>query len=131
MQIDQIRKELIEERRELLVSYCALVGIEVGHPEVALEDRLEEFCEVLVDYAGLIHFELLDNLSDEVEARQAVQEIYSGIVETTSMIVDFNDRYEGRLDAGKLKTFVKDLSRLGEALAERFDLEDKVLLAVT
>lgn len=129
MQINQIREELIEERRQLLVSYCALIGIEVGHPEAALEDRLEQFCEVLVDYASLIHFELLDNLALENHENRALREIYAGIIESTAMIVEFNDRYEGQLDAQKLRTFTEDISSLGEALAGRFDLEDRVLLS--
>jgi regulator of sigma D len=61
--------------------------------------------------------------------------IYPKIVQTTDSILRFNDKYQDAdlLNEGQelLVLLDADLSNLGETLAERIQLEDQVISAMT
>jgi regulator of sigma D len=46
------------------------------------------------------------------------------------LAVDFNEKYETLEEEGFLKTLSKDLSALGEVLATRIELEDRLIRAM-
>ena len=100
---------------------------------------MQDFCQALIDYAASAHFQLYRYISDKLERRTPVIEvagsIYPRIAQTTDMILRFNDRYEGvdlmRCDGAVLERLASDLSALGETLAERIQLEDRVISAMT
>jgi regulator of sigma D len=48
---------------------------------------------------------------------------------TTDSILDFNDKYDfqGNREAISLETLEQDLSRLGESIADRIELEDQLI----
>ena len=55
------------------------------------------------------------------------ESIYPRIAETTDAAVNFNDKYE-TLAEDELKTHLEnDLSKLGEELAMRIELEDRLI----
>jgi regulator of sigma D len=89
------------------------------------------FCQTLVDYAGLAHFELFEKLADEAAAESDIRDrargLYLPLVESTQRLVDFNDKYDAAAEAFSVDPLAEDLSRLGENLAARFELEDSLI----
>jgi len=122
----------LSERKELLARYWALseaVKTAKGAGASAVRSRLDRFCEVLVDYVSAGHFEVFRALIEQYERRggdsgEEATALYRLILPTTHVALDFNDRYfRGGSGAG----FARDLSRLGQVLASRFDWEDALI----
>jgi regulator of sigma D len=51
-------------------------------------------------------------------------------VETTDVILRFNDKYEAMSFDNSIEFLAVDLSNLGECLADRIQLEDQVIAAM-
>jgi len=131
---------LIRLRQEMFVSYCQLAGVStfdrrmVEQPK-AQSEQLREFCQVMVDYTAMGHFEVYQRIIDGKERRMAVKEVaaqvYPGIADTTNFLVDFNDKYvDFKGSEEELDELDNDLSKLGEVIATRGDLEDQILAAL-
>lgn len=126
----------LHARRNLLVHYFKLVGLKpLPQRPAALPEAsdVSEFCDVLLDYISTGHFEVYDQLIVETEslgkeALERAHSVYPQLRETTRVALDFNDRYETQQD--DLEQLDNDLSKLGEALMDRFDLEDQMLSIV-
>lgn len=125
----------LEERQSLLVQYCRLAGLppysENRGQLPALAD-IHLFCETLVDYVSAGHFELYDHIlqaagEHDKHAAEVAEQVYPGISETTETALAFNDRFGDADDSDPLKDFDQQLSRLGEAVELRLELEDKLL----
>ena len=90
---------LIRLRQDVVVSYCRLAGVssferrevEAHHVDA---DELRSFCQIMVDYTAMGHFEVYQRIIEGKERRQAVKEaaahVYPAIAETTDYLVDFN-----------------------------------------
>lgn len=116
----------LEERRDLLVSYCDVAGVQPYQPENPIERRLQDFCEILVDYISVGHFEMYQHLLDEgIADAELAEKIYPHIAATTERALEFNEKYES--SNTDWQSLPKDLSQLGVALAARFELEDKMI----
>ncbi|MBU0501128.1 MAG: sigma D regulator [Gammaproteobacteria bacterium] len=126
--------ELLSERQEVLVLYCKLAGIDPYSHQKPIQDELRDFCEVLIDYTALTHFEIYERIVEGKERRQNVietaEEVHSRITELTSDIVAFNDKYDESDHALILNHLEEDLSRLGVILAKRIELEDRIIRAL-
>jgi regulator of sigma D len=126
--------KLITERTEMLATYCRLAGVEPYTPEKSTQKLLQEFCQILVDYVAAGHFALYERIVEGKERRQEVANIaavvYSRIAETTDLALDFNDKYDCEDHCTVLDALAADLSRLGEELAVRIELEDRLLAAM-
>lgn len=130
----QMVDKLLKERREVIVMYCRVAGLEPYSAERPTIDLLQEFCQVLVDYSAFGHFEVYERIASGRERRQKVidiaEQVYSRIVEASELAVQFNDKY----DAGDHKLLMADLpddlSRLGEELAVRVEMEDRIIEAL-
>ena len=128
--------ELVITRNEMLVLFSKLIGFKPFiEEEDVTREILEEFCETLVDYTLQAHLNLYRHLEERKEKRLKVLElaesIYPKILLTTEVISYFNDQYENindNLDASHLE---HNLSSLGEALAERIELEDQLISVMT
>jgi len=123
---------LLTEREEVLVTLCGLAEFESKDAEYSLVlDILKTFNQALVDYTALGHFEIYQRIVEGKERRENVRRIadrvYPSISSTTRQIVDFNDKYEGADAPDSLINLYKDLSAIGEAMAERIDSEDQLL----
>ena len=57
--------------------------------------------------------------------------VYPSISVTTQLFVDFNDKYEGADDSESIANLYKDLSAIGEAMAERIECEDMLLREIS
>ncbi|WP_455235178.1 Rsd/AlgQ family anti-sigma factor [Thiogranum longum] len=130
---------LVKTRTETLSLYTELANQRPFEADEITRDALQEFCQALIDYAASAHFQLYRFISDKLERRVPVLEvadkIYPRIVQTTDLILRFNDKYEDvdivNGDAEVLTLLDSDLSMLGETLAERIQLEDQVIGAIT
>ncbi len=129
--------DLVVTRTQLLSLYneIATHPPEVG--DIAIPEKIQRFCESLIDYTAAAHFQLYQYFDENRERRKAVIEVaekaFPKISRCTDNILEFNDKYE-TLDAlkddGKIAALRDDLSYLGETLADRIELEDQVIQAM-
>lgn len=131
---------LVQLRQNVVVAYCKLAGVSSFDArdleEHAVDpDALRRFCQIMVDYTAMGHFEVYQRIIEGKERRRAVQavaaEVYPAIAETTDFLVDFNDKYDGFDGTGdSVDQLADDLSRLGEVIAVRGEFEDQLLEAL-
>ncbi|MCP5415907.1 MAG: Rsd/AlgQ family anti-sigma factor [Chromatiaceae bacterium] len=130
---DMIDKWLAE-RQEMLVLYCQLAGLEPYTPERSTRELLRNFCQVLVDYIAFGHFEIYNRISQGGERRQSVlriaEEVYPKIAEVAEISVAFNDKYDATDNFPSMEQLDQDLSVLGAEIAQRIELEDRVVQAL-
>lgn len=132
---DIIRK-LVDARTNMLSLYSRLAE---NHPfkqeEKEITALLNTFCSSLIDYTAEAHFHLYQYFANNNERRGAVknvaEQVYNRISDITQRIVDFNDRYANYTDMAPGAELEKDLSSLGELLADRIELEDQLIDAFT
>ena len=130
---------LVKTRTETLSRYTELANHRPFVQNQEITESLQEFCQVLIDYTASAHFQLYRYITDKLERRTAVlklaDSVYPHIAQTTDAILRFNDKYDGAdlltSEKNLLKLLDEDLSKLGETLAERIQLEDKVIGALT
>ncbi|MCW8907617.1 MAG: sigma D regulator [Sedimenticola sp.] len=124
----------LAERQQMLVLYCKLAGIESFDPDRPEKQLLRDFCQLLVDYVAFGHFEVYDRITAGDERRGEVirvaREAYPKIARVTEEVVAFNDKYDLSDHQQPLGALNDDLSRLGEALASRIELEDRLVKAL-
>ena len=125
---------LVSSRTATLALLAELATRQPFHPEPSMEKALREFCEALIDYTASAHFQLYRYLSDNRERRNSVltiaDKLYPIIVETTDVILRFNDKYESMSLDNSVEFLASDLSNLGECLADRIQSEDQVIVAM-
>ena len=120
-------KQLIAERNQVLALYWKLAGCDKTEISAdALDPEiLREFCQLLIDYIATGHFELYRRISEGEERRQDIIQlagtIYPRIQQSTQLAVDFNDLFD---DCDQR---AEHLSKLGEELATRIELEDQLI----
>ena len=123
--------DLVSERQAMLVRYAGLAGLEPYTDDKPVLQNLQEFCQILIDYLAAGHFGLYDRISRGEERRQHVSELvkilYPRIIATTDVAVEFNDYYDSSSHPLKLDDLPERLSTLGEELANRIELEDKLI----
>lgn len=124
-------KHWLEARRQLLVTFCQLSSIKDFNDQSHAQGRqLQTFCQQLVDYISEGHFEIFEQLINEghlfndAEALASGKKLLPAIYSLTDLILDFNDKY---LATDDLSTLAVDLSVLGENLAQRFEIEDRMV----
>jgi regulator of sigma D len=127
--------KLLSERQEVLVKFCRVAGLEPYASEKSTMDLLQDFCQVLVDYSAFSHFEIYQRIVDGEERREKVikvaEEVYDRIAEASEVAVAFNDRYDAADHNLDLAHLSEDMSMLGEELAMRIEVEDRIISALT
>ncbi|HEX7043990.1 MAG TPA: Rsd/AlgQ family anti-sigma factor [Burkholderiales bacterium] len=125
---------MVQERTKVLSLYWRLAGIDsFSDPEQRepAQKLLQEFCQLLVDYIAVGHFCLYERIVNGTERRREIaalaHELYPRIADTTSVALDFNDKYDCTKPVDFDDVFKRDLSRLGEELAVRIELEDRLI----
>lgn len=130
----QMINKFVDERTQMLSLYSDLAAQHPFNDKAAISELLEQFCESLIDYTADAHFRLYRHLDEKRERRQNViaiaSEVYPQIVETTQSILDFNDKYDEADHELTINSLEADLSNLGEKLADRIELEDRVIEAL-
>jgi len=124
-------KNLLEERNRVWSSYCSVAGMEPFSSNKPVGDLVQEFCELLVDYVSLGHFGIYQRIVSGTERRTQVldvaEKLYPLIASATESAVEFNDKYE-HLEGDEMRESLSDdLSKLGENLAKRIELEDQLI----
>ena len=130
-QASDLIDHMLAERHQLLALLLQVSGIKMDAPAKADHDLLNEFCQVLVDYIAAGHFGLYERIIEKKERRKGVSDlavkIYPVIDETTQLSLAFNERYDSAKAGRDLSHLPQDLSRLGEALTARIELEDQLI----
>ena len=113
----------LNRRKQLLVSYYNLQ---------LNEKALDEFCHNLVEYLSAGHFNIYERIIDEMEGTSplfAATQIYPLLEANTVEIMKYYDSsLEQSIDDDNCLEFQEALSAIGEALAARFTLEDKLIV---
>lgn len=134
---NRLQESLVAERTEMLVLFCRVAGLEPFSDNANRETAtaaLQQFCQVMVDYIAAGHFSLYERIVNGTERRRSIAELaeklYPRISETTEVALDFNDKYDAE-HCEINGSLGDDLSRLGEELAVRVELEDQLLSAMS
>lgn len=128
--------KLLAERQEVLVKFCRVAGFDpFAKSHRPTIEALQDFCQVLVDYSAFSHFEIYQRIVNGQERREQViqvaEEVYGRIAEASEAAVMFNDKYDAADHTLDLDHLNEDMSRLGEELAMRFEMEDRIVAALT
>ncbi|KIS45534.1 regulator of sigma D [Kosakonia sacchari] len=121
-------------RKQLLVSYYNLVGIKPGKGSYMQlnEKALDDFCHNLVDYLSAGHFNIYERIISEMEGASpllAATQLYPQLEANTVELMNYYDSsLENAIDDDNCLEFQQALSDIGEALAARFMLEDKLIV---
>ena len=129
--VNEIIERWLQARQTVIVKFCNLSGVHEQRTENdSPSERLQTFCQGLVDYLSAGHFEVYYELIREAEAfddgsAEQAKALLPGISSTTEKAMAFNDQY---VDAeGLLDDLPSSLSDLGEILEARFELEDQLI----
>ncbi len=128
-------QQLVGLRTETLVLFSELARKKPFQKSHDVPELLQKFCASLIDYTADGHFQLYRHIAERTERRQAVkhiaEQIYPRIMNTTETILAFNGKYDSSEHAGALLAELDgDLSMLGERLADRIELEDRLISAL-
>jgi len=128
-------KKLIEDRNSVLAQYYNLAKLsDTNNDDLSgTAESLEEFCQNLVDYMATGHFEIYRRIEEGLERRDEIltlaEKIMPRINNTTQVAIAFNDLYDDTSNIGDdaIEQLPSCLEKLGEELATRIDLEDKLI----
>ena len=127
-------EDMLQERQQMLVLFWELSKFDFKTIDETVNDTLEDFQEILVDYIAAGHFGLYQRIAEGNERRTAVvdtaREIYPRIARSTEMAVEFTERYEDAAPEVIEEKLARDLSVLGEEVITRIELEDKLIAAM-
>ena len=122
--------KLQSARQEVWTLYCNVAELKPFSANDAVKNLLTQFSQMLVDYVSFGHFGIYERLLAGTERRSGVlsvaKEIYPDFSATTDAAISFNDKYD---NVEKIEVFgdlEQDLSVLGESLAKRIELEDRL-----
>jgi regulator of sigma D len=122
---------LIESRKETLSLFGRLAEKRPFKANHDTQVLLQNFIESLIDYTASAHFQLYRHIDEDKERRAPVQEIagkvYPRISDITQAFLEFNDKYDCEDHCDNLDELDNDLSQLGEKLADRIELEDRLI----
>ena len=126
-------QRLVGARTEMLSLYALLARQKPFNDVSDVQMLLQEFCQSLVDYTANAHFQLYRYFAENNERRKEIYDvavsIYPNVLDSTNIILDFNDKYDCGDHCSHLNNLEDDLSKLGEILADRIELEDKLITA--
>jgi len=128
-------QSLVTARTKTLSLYSRFASLQPFNERKDMAGKLQRFCQALIDYTASAHFTLYKYIDENKERRKNVidvaHEVYPCIVESTQVILDFNDKYDSETHCEDLSGLAADLSGLGEALADRIEMEDRLIDALT
>ncbi|WP_415889621.1 sigma D regulator [Neptuniibacter sp. SY11_33] len=129
--VSEIIDSWLEERQMLISQF---VHLPEHHINEELNNKAQGFCQTLMDYLSSGHFEVYEQLLLEGSdfndgSLEEGQSLLPKIQVSTDIALDFNDDFNNLLDptVQQIREFSERLSKLGEALEERFELEDKMI----
>ncbi len=131
---DDIVDAWLIERQALLSQFMSLPQISIADDVIS---ELHHFCEAMVDYSSRGHFNIYEQLLAHIAKYNSAQVDQTNILlgkihDTTDKIIIFDDEYGSveKLSIQDIGHFNGRLSRLGEVITERFNLEDEIMALV-
>lgn len=121
---------LLRRRSELLLAYTGLLSLDDDEVD-RLPGAVQRLNQLLTDYSALWHFELMDSARWSAEARAAAADHLACIDRTTDRFLDFGDRFAPDAGPVSLNELCLEMEGLAEALAERFEAEDRALVLLS
>ena len=126
---------LVSSRTGTLSLYSRLAANKPFKSNKTTQKLLQEFCASLIDYTAGAHFQLYRFIDERKERRKPVSDIaeriYPNIIDSTQQILDFNDKYDCQDHCDNFDRLETDLSTLGVILADRIEMEDQLIEALT
>ncbi len=128
---DEAIDRWLEERHHLILHLSRFADnhdFEESNPQV--EETLQAFTALLIDYVSAGHFEFYHRLIKEgrefgdLKAVVDAAPLLKAIEASTEEALRFNEKYDNSPD---LTECASDLSTLAEAMAVRFDAEDELI----
>lgn len=121
-------KELQDERSALWSMYCEIAALKPFDSSVEVRPILSAFSQLLIDYVSLGHFGVFDRVINGCQQASLnfANRLYPALSETTATALSFNDHYDNVRRPLKVEHLSEDLSKLGETLAQRMEIEDKL-----
>lgn len=130
-QTSHVVEKLLEGRAQVWNLYCSVAGVEPYQSGKGIEEQVQEFCQLLVDYISLGHFGVYQRIIDGTERRKSIidvaERVYPKIASATDAALNFNEKYQKLTSAKALTQLSDDLSILGDQLATRIELEDELI----
>lgn len=127
----ELIQHMLKERNQLLTLLLQVSSDSSHHESEQLISDLEEFVQVLVDYIAAGHFGLYERIAEGKERRKAISdlamEIYPRIEQSTQIALAFDEKYNPDQEDRNLEEFPQDVSKLGEELTTRIELEDQLI----
>lgn len=125
----QLVTELQAERLQVWNLYCQIAELKPAFTSTEIRPILSNFLQIMIDYVSLGHFGVYERLLNQ--AKQAAdlsraEKLYPAFSSTTASAISFNERYDNGKRSLKVDTLAEDLSALGENLAKRMELEDRL-----
>lgn len=122
---DMLIEQWLMGRQELLVSFNRVAQCEPFQENPFKKETLLHFCQILIDYLSVGHFQILETLAKAKESCHSSSELdkklLDKILSTTLVGLSFNDKHA---EADHLEELLPDLSNLGVQLAHRMEYED-------
>jgi regulator of sigma D len=129
--VSELIDRWLQERQDLLGLFVALPQKNVNDQ---VSESLRNLSQILVDYASSWHFGVYEHLLVEADefndgGVDLARKLDPKIQQTTDSILNFSDRYSeiSALTVQDVTHLSEFMSALGEALAERFELEDQLI----
>ena len=126
--------KLLTQRDQVLALMCRLSGVPPFDDEKPSAVLVTEFCQLLTDYIAATHFGLYQRLEARTERRRPVLDLAvalcPNIAATTELALEFSEKYCGDRSEGASADLHADLARLGEVLARRIEMEDRLIGAM-
>lgn len=130
----ELIEHMLAERNQLLGLMLQVNEAEVSGNEQDVLERMAEFRQVLVDYIAAGHFGLYERIVAGNERRIAVSDravdLYPKIENVTEIALAFDEKYDPEEQQPSYSNLHEDLSRLGEELTTRIELEDELIKLV-
>jgi regulator of sigma D len=127
----------LETRQQLIVEFCKLAALEPSSTgskvsKLPTPGELQVFCQHLVDYISEGHFKIYDMVMNRwkdtgFEVTDEIDQTYTKITLTTEPLLEFTDTYAAISVDNPLEGFDDDMSKLGEIIELRFEVEDKLI----
>ncbi|MDW6018240.1 sigma D regulator [Vibrio plantisponsor] len=127
----------LEKRQHVVVEYCKIAALQpcaskASVSELPSPQELQYFCQEIVDYISEGHFKVYDMVmskwqSTGFKATDEINRAYAEIILTTDPLLNFTDKYAAVSEEDELETFDEDLSKVGQILESRFELEDHLI----
>ncbi len=121
---------LQEDRQAMWAMYCKIAEMKpVFANSKKVRPVLSRFSQLLIDYISLGHFCIYEQLLAEKQQKAILSyanQLYPEFSSTTQSAMLFNDAYKRDNRNLNPDNLASDLSSLGEDLAKRMELEDRL-----